>query len=247
MLEKASTSLGQKIKSNALPFFVCLGMLLVSILQTVYFRSDLRKLMLETGRRIKYSASSDRSEWLFGASKLFDAKTDSALLVPFMKKEESKASREAKIVIELALTHFPAKSAKAFPILRKPALVEIYNGACSECSLAEFQKHSRIKTALISLSIRELSLPVTGQQRHEEIQILQRKLLFPDRPGPQRISLEHLHFFGPKIKRSETVSLVLLSIHVLSTYPGQQSDPGVYIGEVRYADLSPLGEVHYWQ
>ena len=245
---KASTSLvsllWRKLQSNFLPLGICLALLAFSITQALYFRADLRKLMLETGRRTQYKVSSDKKDWLYDAKKLFDGNLQSFARIPFIEMEEGKA----ELSIELALTHFPSPKDKPIPIPRRPILLEIYNGACSQCSLSIFQKHNRIRTGRLELLLRKLKLPIVDYLLPEEISIWQKKIFFPDRPGPQKIDLSSLLFYRTQENELREIGVVILRVYVDSIYPGKLEREKLSLAEIRYADqdLFQKTKVHYW-
>lgn len=233
-----------KIRPNLLPFGICLGLLGVSMVQAVYFRADLRRNMLENGRRTHYKISPDKKDWLFEASKLFDKDTQSFSRIPLMKGDPSK---KAELSIELALTHFPSPAGNPLPLPRRPILIEIYNGACVSCPLSVFQKHKRIREAKLELLLRRLNFPIVDHLLPEEIGIWQKKILFPDKPGAQKVNFDWLPFFGTNPIKE--VSVLIFRIHVLSTYPGSVENESISLAEIRYADQDffKKDKLHYWE
>ena len=249
---KASESQGDsrwsKAKANFLPLAICLALLAFSILQATYFRADLRKIMLESGRRAQYSISPHKKDWLFDAKHLFDGDLQSFARIPFM---EGDPSLKAELSIELALTHFPSPTDNALPIIRKPVLLEIYNGACSQCPLSVFQKHGRIREARLEILRRKLILPIVDYLLPEEVSIWQKKVHFPDRPGPQKVDLSSLRFYDGDQEQPREIGIVVLKIHVTSVYPAHSEGAKsqyISLAEIRYADQSLLkkDKLHYW-
>ena len=105
--------LWDKIRPNLLPLCICLGLLSFSILQATYFRADLRKSMLENGRRTQYRISPHKKDWLFDAARLFDGNTQTFARIPLL---EGESSPKAELSVELALTHFPSPTDNPLPI-----------------------------------------------------------------------------------------------------------------------------------
>ena len=233
----------KKLRGNVVPLGICLALLLFSITQAFYFRADLRKLMLETGRRTRYAVSPDKKDWLYGAKYLFDGDTQSPAKIPLMEKGK------AEVDIELALTHFPSALGGSLPILRRPILLEIYNGACAQCPRSLFQKYNRIREARIEIALRKLKLPIFDYFLPEEVSIWKKKIRFPNKPGLQKIDLSSVFFYRiSKKNKPREVGVVLLKIYVDSIYHGSLEPQKLFLAEVRYADQDILGKkkLHYW-
>ena len=238
--------LWDKMRPNLLPLAICLALLAFSVLQAVYFRADLRKSMLENGRRTQYSTAHDKKDWLFDAGRLFDGDLQTSAQIPFMEDE---SFPKAELHIELALTHFPSPADNALPIPRKPVLLEIYNGACSQCPLSVFQKYSRIREAKLELLIRKLNLPIVDYFQPKEVSIWQKKLYFPDRPGPQKLDLSSLYFFPGRKDMPRAMGVLVLKIYIDSVYPAKDLEKqNLSLAEIRYADqdLFKRDKPHYW-
>ncbi len=239
-------SFWSRCKPNIIPLAVCLGFILVSVWQTTYFRADLRKMMLETGRRVKYQLNSDKKDWLFDSKLLFDGDTETAVRIPF---SNAKDGDQAQLTIELALSHFPDPENTQIGIPRKPVFIEVINGPCRNCSLTEFRQKTRIKTASLEMRLRPLRLPMLSFVVPNEVTIWKTKLTFPDAPISRKINLKSTSIFPAASKVSREIYTILLDIRVHSVYEGSTPEkPGVFISEIRYADQSLQGksDVHHW-
>ena len=253
--------LADKMHYSIIPLGFCIFLAALSAVQTFYFRDNVRRMMLEGSRRIKYKISSEKTDWLLGAQKIFDKNPQTATAVPFQK---GGGPKKAELLVELALTHFPFSKDSTVPAERKPAFIEIYNGPCSQCPLDEFQKKPRMKEVVIKMIVRELDLPIVHIIQSKETEIWEKKILFPDRPGPQRLDLSRLSFFPNRGSSAAKTGVVLLKINVLSVYPSRNSETGdtvfedaavgnavfgdaVFLERIRYIDKDSQGNLHYWE
>ncbi len=235
------------VKYTLIPLAFTLTLLLVSILQAVYFRTDLRKLMLENGRRVKYKTSEGKMDWLFGANKLFDKNPQTAVAIPYHKKD---GLQKAELLIELALTHFPFSDKEAIPAKRKPNRIELHNGACSQCDLATFQRKARIKEATIEIFIRKLDLPILDFIASKKTKIWEKRITFPDEPRVKKIDLSTLSFFPSQGNIPTEVGVVLLKLRIHSVYAGtviEKNNDLFYLERVRYIDQNLHGKLYYWE
>ena len=246
-----------KLKLEFFPLVVCLCFVGIALLQTTYSRTDLRKLMLETGRRVKYNNVSNEYKWLYGTSRLFDGNINSGIAIPYTKDNTGKKTRTASIISELALTHFPTIGNEAMPQARVPFLIEIYNGHCTQCPALVFRQKTRIKEATLSIILQKLEKPLLDLLRKNHEIIWKKRIRFPDKPKVQKLDLRRLSFFkNSNLNRYLTVGVVLLKIDIHSIYQSpsslesksQKKDKGIWLSEIRYADKASINATaHFWE
>ena len=225
---------------------ICLGFVTLSIIQATYFRTDLRRAMLKSGRRVAYlevdKESNIKKKWLYDGHKLFDLDKKTALAIPFSKPQGT-------VEIELALTHFFAKKAKPFPIPRKPAFINIYNGACTSCPIEKFRKKSRVKKVKLEIWMRELRFPIIDFIKTNEVKIWEKVYYFPDRPTPNKIDISKLSYLNISNEAPHKIAIVILRIQIQEIYAGLEKPETkfVYLEGIQYVDQDTKGNLHYWE
>ncbi len=150
-------------------------------------------------------------------------------------------------LIDLALSHWPARAPGAPPEIRTPHAITLWNGPCTRCPRDEFRRYARIKRARAELLVRRANNVDQEYVIPQAVPIWIREIVLLDQPGPQTIRLDGVPPGAPSSGWPENMNYLILKITVLETYPGAVFSDRVALAETLYADRDQSGAVKPWR
>jgi hypothetical protein len=231
----------------ALPALAPAALALLSAFQAWGYAQNLPARTLASGRIIlspgEFYRSPDDPARDGRASNAGDGDPERAAVVPFPAAHPE----GTWFLIDLALSHWPARTRGAAPESRTPHSITIWNGPCSRCTRTEFQRYSRIKRARVEFLVRRANNVDEEYVIPQAVPVWIREIALLDQPGPQTIPLDGVPPGGPSSGWPENMNYLILKITVLETYPGAVFSDRVALAETLYSDRGQDNAVKEWR